>query len=163
MEFKYPEYLRFKIAETRGIKSQWKFPKAGSCSDDCEHKGDLKVGEEAVLRHKRMSPNSLYYLNFDSGLESDYLSEREVEILMGKGFMDQVEANKITYEHVVQPKPPLGVMSKDIYEFKRVQDLCRALYERSIFEEVDYELMIRWSDELNDRLYGLKEGGEYQY
>jgi hypothetical protein len=72
-------------------------------------------------------------------------------IFVGKNNMD-------TYEHVKQPKPPLGVTSKHIYEFQRVQELCRALYERSIFEtEVgNYELMIKWSDELNDRLYGLK-------
>ena len=56
----------------------------------------------------------------------------------------------------VKPKPPLGVMPKNIYELKRVQDLCRALYEYSTYEEIDYELMIKWSDELNDRLYGLK-------
>jgi len=53
-------------------------------------------------------------------------------------------------------KPPLGVIPKNIYELQRVQDLCRALYERSVYEEVDYELMIKWSEELNDRLYGLK-------
>jgi len=64
--------------------------------------------------------------------------------------------NSDTYEHIQKPKPPLGVMPKNIYELKRVQDLCKALYERSIFEETDYELMIKWSDELNDRLYGLK-------
>jgi len=81
------------------------------------------------------------------------------------GMVQQVESKTSieftgfdTYNHIQKPKPPLGVMPKDIYEFKRVQDLCRALYERSIFEEVDYELMIKWSDELNDRLYGLKGG-----
>ena len=61
-----------------------------------------------------------------------------------------------TYVHVKQPKPPLGVIPKNILELQRVQDLCRALYEYSTYEEVDYELMIKWSDELNDRLYGLK-------
>jgi len=56
----------------------------------------------------------------------------------------------------VKPKPPLGVIPKNIYELQRVQDLCRALYEYSTYEEVDIELMIKWSEELNDRLYGLK-------
>ena len=55
-----------------------------------------------------------------------------------------------------KPKPPLRVIPKNIYELQRVQDLCRALYEYSTYEEVGYELMIKWSDELNDRLYGLK-------
>ena len=61
-----------------------------------------------------------------------------------------------TYVHVKQPKPPLGVMPKDIYELKRVQDLCRALYEYSTYEETNYELMIKWSDELQYRLGILK-------
>jgi len=56
----------------------------------------------------------------------------------------------------VKPKPPLGVILKNIYELQRVQDLCRALHEYSTYEEVDIELMVKWSEELNDRLYGLK-------
>ena len=59
--------------------------------------------------------------------------------------------------HTQKPKPPLGVMPRDLYELLRIQELCRALYERSTFEEVDYDLMTKWSDELSDRLYGLKE------
>ena len=66
-----------------------------------------------------------------------------------------------TYEHIKKPKPPLGVMPKQIFELQRVQELCRALYDRSIFEEVDYNLMIKWSEELNDRLYGLKGDCEF--
>ena len=53
-------------------------------------------------------------------------------------------------------KPPLGVMPKQIFEWYRVIDLCRALHEYSLCEDVDKHLMIKWSDELNDRLYGLK-------
>lgn len=67
--------------------------------------------------------------------------------------------NKIldnTYNHIQHPKPPLEVTPKYIFEFQRVQELCRVLHERSIYEEVDYDLMIKWSDELNDRLYRLK-------
>jgi len=69
-----------------------------------------------------------------------------------------VEIIKDTYIHKQHPKPPLGVMPKDIYEFHRVIELCRALYEYSNNEGigVNYELLIKWSDELNDRLYGLK-------
>jgi hypothetical protein len=73
---------------------------------------------------------------------------------------ENIELLDDTYIHIKQPKPPLGVMPKHIYELQRVKELCRALYERSIFEEVDYELMIKWSDELNDRLYNLK-GDDY--
>jgi len=47
-------------------------------------------------------------------------------------------------------------MPKQIYEWHRVQELCRALHEYSLCEDVDQNLMIKWSDELNDRLYRLK-------
>ena len=70
--------------------------------------------------------------------------------------VENIEFLDDTYVHVKQTKPPLGVIPKNIYELQRVQDLCRALYEYSTYVEVDYELMIKWSDELNDRLYGLK-------
>jgi len=47
-------------------------------------------------------------------------------------------------------------MPKQIFEWHRVIELCRALHEYSLYEDVDQNLMIKWSDELNDRLYGLK-------
>jgi len=61
-----------------------------------------------------------------------------------------------TYNHIKQPKPPLVIMPKQIFEWHRAVDLCRALQEHSLYEDVDLELMIKWSEELNDRLYGLK-------
>lgn len=152
MEYKYPDNLRFKIVKIDGVKSSWKFPEAGSCSNDCEQKGWLIIGEEATLKHsKRKDERFKYYLKFDSGLESDYFSDNEVEILMGV----EQEINN-TYVNIQKSKPPLGVMPKNIFELKRVQDLCRALYERSTYEEIDYELMSNWSEELNDRLFNLK-------
>ena len=63
---------------------------------------------------------------------------------------------KDTYVHTQQTKPPLGVMPKNIFEWHRVIELCRALHEYSLYEDVDLALMIKWADELNDRLYGLK-------
>ena len=66
------------------------------------------------------------------------------------------KADEFMINHTVKPKPPLGVTPKNIFEFMRVQDLCRALYERSIFEEVDYDLMTKWSEELQYRLGILK-------
>ena len=70
--------------------------------------------------------------------------------------IENVELLDNTHTHVKQPKPPLGVMPKQIFEWHRVIDLCRALHEYSLYEDVDRHLMIKWSDELNDRLYGLK-------
>lgn len=55
-------------------------------------------------------------------------------------------------------KPPLGIIPKNIFELKRVQDICRALYEYSQYENTvnSYEHMIKWSEELTDKLYNLK-------
>ena len=57
-----------------------------------------------------------------------------------------------------QPKPPLGIMPKHIYEIQRVQDICRVLHEYSCYEVSihNYELMLDWSEELNERLNHLK-------
>ena len=63
-----------------------------------------------------------------------------------------------------QPKPPLGIMPKHIYELQRVQDICRALQEYSCYENSihNYELMIEWSEELVERLSNLKYELEYE-
>lgn len=158
MEYKYPNNLRFNIIKTDGVKSTWKFPKAGSVSNDCEQKGRLEIGEEATLKYSRRNNERFkYYLTFDSGLESDYFSDREVEILMGEDFAKLLIQNQEEKTiHIQKLKPTLEVMPKDIYECLRVQELCRALHEYSNVEKIDLELMIKWSDELNDRLYGLK-------
>ena len=59
-------------------------------------------------------------------------------------------------------KLPLGVMPKNIYELKRVKDLSRALYEYSNYHtEGNYDLMIKWAEELVERLSDLKFEKEY--
>ena len=95
--------------------------------------------ELTCYRHNRM----LYFADMK------YYINKNFKIVDFQGFNN-------TYEHILKSKPPLGVIPKNIYELQRVQDLCRALYEYSTYEEVDIELMIKWSEELNDRLYGLK-------
>lgn len=158
MEYKYPENIRFKITNLEGIKNQRKFPKMGSCSNDCEPQGELKIGEYGALKHKN-DPNERfqYYLVLsDEGLESDYMSEREIEIMMGKELVEELNKKNDTYNHVKQSKPPLGVMPKQIYELQRIQDLCRALYEYSHYDDSNLESMIKWSEELTDRLKTLK-------
>lgn len=81
-----------------------------------------------------------------------------VDKLNGKLYfrLENIELLDDTYEHIQKPKPHLEVMPKRIYEFQRVQDLCRALYEYSVCEKVNYELMNEWCEELNDRLFHLK-------
>lgn len=69
---------------------------------------------------------------------------------------ENIEVLDNTYNHIQQSKPPLGVMPKNIFEWHRIIELCRALHEHSLYEDADLQLMIKWSYELNDRLYGLK-------
>lgn len=150
MEYKYPEGLKFKIVNL-DIPYRCKFSKT-----EWKHRGYLELQEYCTLKHKDSSNgNYQYYLEFDSGLESDFQSEHTIEIMMGKEFVEQYSKNKIAKEHIVQTKPPLGVMPKDIYEYKRVQDLCRALYEYSIYG-INYDLMLKWSKELVERLENLE-------
>jgi len=96
-----------------------------------------------------------YGLEF--GSSSFYKKESDYIVIEFTGLEDKF----ILVDKPKHPKPPLGAMPKNIFELQRVQELCRALYERSIFEEVDYNLMIKWSEELNDRLYGLKGDREF--
>ena len=59
-------------------------------------------------------------------------------------------------------KPPLGVMPKNIYELKRVHEISRALFEYSYHTEENYDLMIKWAEELVERLSNLKFEKEYK-
>ena len=114
-------------------------------------KTDEYIGSTGKIKNTNMN-NDAFTIDFDD----KYLQVIDHQNLKLCFFKNNLEFVEDTYVHIKQPKPPLGVMPKDIYEFQRVMDLCRALYERSVFEELDYDLMIKWSDELNDRLYGLK-------
>lgn len=155
---KYPEGIHFQIVNLNGVKSSWKFPQAGSSLNDCEKIGELKIGDEVILMHKRIPTERFqYYLEYDSGLESDWMSENEIEIMMGQEFIEHYDKNNKQEKHTVKSKPPLGVISKDIYEYKRIQDLTRAIHEYIDFGSRDYDLLIEWTDELLDRLYELKE------
>ena len=95
--------------------------------------------------------NCYKYIGNDWGMVYEEEAETDIEFT---GF--KKELNEDTYEHIQKHKPPLGVMPKQIFEWHRVIELCRALHEYSLCEDVDQHLMIKWSDELNDRLYGLK-------
>ena len=80
-----------------------------------------------------------------------------------KLFTDYVP-NECYEQNKKQSKPPLGITPKHIYELQRVQNICRALYEYSSYEQSinNYELMIKWTEELNERLSNLKFDMEYE-
>jgi len=62
------------------------------------------------------------------------------------------------YQDKKQCKPPLGITPKHIYELQRIQEITRALHEYSRYVNSIYscELMLNWSEELNERLSHLK-------
>ena len=59
---------------------------------------------------------------------------------------------------MIYRKPSLGIIPKRFFEEERVQDLCGALYRRSHYNNStsNYETMIKWAEELVERLYDLK-------
>ena len=74
-----------------------------------------------------------------------------------KLFIDYIP-DELFEQNKKQPKPPLGITPKHIYELQRIQEITRALYEYSRYVNSIYscELMINWSEELNERLNHLK-------
>lgn len=117
------------------------------CEENCEPRGYLINGTKVILKHSnRKNPNHIYFLDLGDNYVSDYLSERDIEILAG----DQL--NKIV-------KPPLGVTPKYIFEIKRIQELTRSLYEYAHHNstEMNYDFMLEWGKELLERLENQKE------
>ena len=55
-------------------------------------------------------------------------------------------------------KPPLGVMPKSIHKELRIQELCRALYEYSIYHPIESkaDFMSIWAEELHELLTEFK-------
>jgi len=130
--------------------------------------GDVIVLSNGLrLRLVLQENNENYFKTIDVNSGKDCTTSIHIERLnnlsigsltwgYGSNEYEIVEIIKDTYDHVKQPKPSLGVIPKQIFEWHRVVELCKALHEYSLCEDVDQHLMIKWSDELNDRLYGLK-------
>ncbi|MFW5891237.1 MAG: hypothetical protein ACOCUI_03365 [bacterium] len=55
-------------------------------------------------------------------------------------------------------KPPLGIISKGIFEQRRIQDICKALadYSKTKLDSKKCNLMIMWAEEMVERLDSLK-------
>lgn len=100
--------------------------------------------------------DSQYILNIDDGYSywSDEMFENKESVLvmdMAKDEQPELVWVNPTYESPKAPKPPLGVTPKKIHDTLRIQELCRALYEYSIYdrEELKVELMQEWTRELD--------------
>jgi len=73
-------------------------------------------------------------------------------------YICQQWGKKVLVEEKIADKPPLGITPKYIFEEMRVKDICRALYDYSLryttLNQIEY--MIKWAEELVDRLYTMK-------
>ena len=74
--------------------------------------------------------------------------------------VDHLNNNQVYKEHYKseesEPQPPLGVMPEAIFERQRVQELSRALFEYIDAGNKDYDMLVKWSEEIQDRLQNLK-------
>ena len=76
--------------------------------------------------------------------------------------VDHLNNNQVYKEYYeseeadARSKPPLGVMPRNLFERQRVQELSRALYEYIDAGNKDYDMLVKWSEELQDRLWNLK-------
>jgi len=84
------------------------------------------------------------------------LTEEEIKLL-AQSMLNKLKEND-------NMNKPLGITPKHIYELQRIQDITRALHEYSRYEQSinNYELMIKWTEELNERLSNLKFELEYE-
>jgi hypothetical protein len=83
MKRKYLENQEFIIKNVKRLRKLTKFNKCG----DCSKQGTINVGEKAKIKYSyTKSKRLIYELEFEDGLLSDFLSQKEIEKLMG--FMD---------------------------------------------------------------------------
>ncbi len=58
------------------------------------------------------------------------------------------------------PKPPLGVLPRNLFEEQRILELSRALYEYISVGNKNYTLLTKWAEEIQDRVWNLKCASE---
>ncbi len=139
---KYNEGERFTIQNINGIDDlRW-------YDSECMYTGkNLEVRQLVTLQYSD-DPDAEYTLCIDGMVSQDF-TEEEINILT-KGVRVRPDTS--------YTEPSLGVMPKKMYEVNRVEDLCRALYDRSIQEPVEdnVNIMHTWAEELVDRLWDLQ-------
>ena len=158
VENKYPNGLEITIQSLRNIKYNLRFVdcniKCKTFLQDCKicgmkdtngKVGNIEVGDKVKISHKL---NNKYCLLYDNGTCSDFLTDIDIDIIVG---------NQLNQDNKVENiKLPLGVMPKYIYEEQRIQDICRALYEYSNYDTIkEKQIMLEWSEELVQRLKNL--------
>ena len=99
-------------------------------------------------------PNTMLYCDVDYYVKQE---NKIIKEFKGWNEFEGIEGVEEREEREVKPKPPLGVMPKYIFEEKRIQDLCRALYEYAEYkiDKQTAESMREWSIELEERLFEI--------
>jgi hypothetical protein len=127
--------------------------------------GDIIVLDNG-LKIKLIREDEEHFKTVDIDNNSDCTTNIKIEslkdfyrdnITWGHGIKEYkiVEIIRNTYS-----KPLLGIMPKEFYELQRAQDICRVLYEYINYEDIKYDLMIEWANELINKLYALKSENE---
>lgn len=110
-DFKYKDATEFIIQNLDGINYKWKFSDDGSC--DC--KGHLKVGEKAKVRADKKIKCNKYELVFEDGLISDFLSEKDLDVMIGDQFKsnNMEESNKPLLETIKELKQQIVNLNRE--------------------------------------------------
>lgn len=78
---KYQEGVGFEIQSLENVEFVWKFPNM----ENTQKVGELKIGDKVYISYsKNLLNEKCYVLKYPDGTVSDFLSERDVEIMMGK-------------------------------------------------------------------------------
>jgi len=157
IERHWDDFIRYKIAVNCPTEKL-----ANEFLKYCKERNINWYGGKSLDDHNNWKSRETCYYCEDKEMtfghvKLDYAKSSRMIVVEFTGF----ENTYILVDKPKQNKPPLSVMSKQIFEWHRVIELCRALHEYSLFEDVDQNLMIKWADELNDRLYGLKGDKEF--
>ena len=97
-----------------------------------EYGAFIPYSREYYFKTKKEAQKCADHFNKDSAYKEYYESENNNQLL------------------------PLGVMPESIFERQRVKELSRALFEYIDAGNEDYDMLIKWSEELQDRLQNLK-------
>lgn len=162
MDYKYKEGIQFKIQKLDGVSSKWRFLPHGSCSDDCVCRGYLEIGELVTLKysHRKNDTKRPYELLLSGGLESDVLTEVDIDIMTNNGEIitekesPQIAENKITFTSYEIKNPQVKYLYdyyKSIYldKNKSIESRTRSYKKMELIEGIAiiYELHETLDDE----------------
>lgn len=120
-----------------------------------DNKSDESIAKELNIDYKDYVQILIEYDAFIP-YSSEYYFKTKEEAQKCIDYITEVLVYKEYYKSEPKSKPPLGVMPESIFEKQRVKELSRALYEYIDAGNEDYDMLVKWSEELQDRLQNLK-------